>query len=248
MKVSIITPSFNTERTIEDNILSVKKQSYPNIEHLVIDGLSKDKTIPILNRLMYEKLSYLTEKDEGLYDAINKGVELCTGDIIGILNADDMFYDEFSVQHIVDAFKNNNTQVTYGNLLYVDSENSQKIIRNWKSKKYSQYLFLNGWMPPHPTFYTYKKNYEKLGFYNTQFKISADYELMLRYLYKHHLKAEYIPQYLVKMRVGGISNKSLNNRILANMEDRKAWEINNLKPNFYTLYLKPMRKIFQFIH
>ncbi len=247
MKVSIITSCYNSISTLEGTIQSVLSQTYPNIEFIIVDGLSNDGTIDLIKKYESKITTYISEKDAGFYDAINKGIKLSTGDVIGLLNSDDVFYDEFVVEKIVQSFqKDNELEAIYGNLLYVEKDKIDQVIRNWISKPFKKELFLEGWMPPHPTFYIKKECYQKFGVFNTSFKISADYELMLRMLYKHAIKAKYLPFYFVRMRVGGISNASFRNRIKANMEDRKAWKINGLKPRMLTFIKKPLSKIFQF--
>ena len=171
---------------------------------------------------------------------------MASGDIIGILHSDDFYEHERVIEHVVASFKQNKADALYANLYYVDAGNTKKIIRKWKSGIYQPNSFKFGWMPPHPTFFVRKNVYERLGKFNLNFKTSADYELMLRFIHKHHIKLAYLNEYIVRMRVGGQSNASFNNRILANMEDRKAWEVNQLKPYFFTLWLKPLRKITQF--
>ena len=186
-------------------------------------------------------------KDDGIYFALNKGIDIASGDIIGILHSDDFYAHEQVISMVVREFENKNVDSVYGDLQYVDKTNTHKIIRNWKSGKYKKGMFLNGWMPPHPTFFVKREHYKKYGNFNTNLKSAADYELMLRLLHKHQLKTSYIPEILVKMRVGGKSNVSFINRIYANREDRLAWKINELKPGFFTLLLKPLSKLGQFL-
>ncbi|MBB6610322.1 glycosyltransferase [Pontibacter sp. Tf4] len=247
MKISIITIVYNNRETIADTVESVLGQSYHNIEYIVIDGLSTDGTVEILKGYENRITKLVSEKDGGLYDAINKGIELATGDVIGFLHSDDIFHSQESVTFIAEAFKANGTDSVYGDLLYVQKDNTNKIVRNWVSGNYERKNFLLGWMPPHPTFYVKREVYQELGLYNTYFKSSADYELMLRFLYKHNISTSYIPVKLVKMRVGGKSNVTLMNRILANQEDHQAWVINGLKPLFFTRFFKPLCKLIQFI-
>ncbi|MBC5991630.1 glycosyltransferase family 2 protein [Pontibacter cellulosilyticus] len=246
MKVSIITIVFNNAETIADAIDSVLGQTYPDIEYIVVDGASTDGTVDVIKSYGDRISKFVSEKDNGLYDAINKGIGLATGDVIGLLHSDDLFYSKQTVTQIVYAFLSANTESVYGDLLYVDKQNTSRIIRNWISGKYKKISFRYGWMPPHPTFYVKRTIYEKLGLYNTYLQSAADYELMLRYLYKNDVSTTYIPSKLVKMRVGGKSNGTFKNRLLANQEDYRAWLINGLKPPFYTRFLKPLRKLLQF--
>jgi glycosyltransferase involved in cell wall biosynthesis len=248
MKVSIITISYNSAETIEDTIKSVVSQDYPNIEYIIIDGASKDETLSIVGKYKDKIAKVVSEKDKGIYDAMNKGVENATGDIIGILNSDDYYYDESVISEVVQLFENEKTDGLYADLVYVDRADSDKVIRYWKSGEYQPGKFLKGWMPPHPTFFVKKEVYEKFGLYSTDLRSAADYEFMLRVIHKHNISLSYMPRILTKMRVGGMSNVSLKNRWKANMEDRRAWKINGLKPKWYTLTVKPLSKILQFLN
>ena len=247
MKVSIITVCFNSSATIESTIQSVLMQDYKDIEYIIVDGKSSDDTLSIIQKYKSGISKFVSEKDTGMYFALNKGIAMATGDVIGLLNADDFYPNKTIISDVVNEFHDPKIQCVYGDLQYVDRNNVQKIIRNWKSKPFVKKLFLVGWMPPHPTFFAKHECYGKLGNFNTQFSISADYELMLRFLYKNNLSASYIPKVLVKMRTGGLSNVSYKSRLLANQEDRMAWKINGLKPTSFTLILKPLSKLRQFI-
>lgn len=246
IKISVITVCYNSAKTIEDTIQSVISQDYPNIEYIIVDGASKDDTLQIIQKYKDKTSHIISEPDKGIYDAMNKGVSIATGDVIGILNSDDVFADNTVLSTIAKAFDNEHIDATYGDLVYVQSDNLNKTTRIWKSKPYKEGAFLKGWMPPHPTFYVRKSFYDKLGTYNLQLTSAADYELMLRFIHKHKINIAYIPKTLVKMRVGGQSNITLKNRLKANQEDRLAWKINGLKPHFYTLFLKPLSKLGQF--
>ncbi len=246
MKISIITITFNSVSTIEQTIRSVLYQTYSNIEYIIIDGKSTDGTLQIIDKYKDRISKIVSETDEGLYDALNKGIDLASGDVIGFMHSDDFYTSDGVIEKYANIFKKNNVEAVYSDLYYVDKNYSEKIIRKWKSGDYKANSFMNGWMPPHPTFFVRKKVYQQFGKFNLEFKSAADYELMLRFIHKHKINIAYLPEYTVKMRVGGKSNITLKNRIKANIEDRKAWEINNLSPRFYTLYLKPLRKIFQF--
>jgi len=246
MKISVITVCYNSVSTIEATILSVLQQSYATIEYIVVDGDSNDGTKSVLEKYRDKITKIVSEKDKGLYDALNKGIKLATGDVIAFLHADDFYTDPLVVEKYVKVFVGGNYDAVYANLFYVDADDTTKVKRKWNSGEYNHGEFLNGWMPPHPTLFVRKEIYEKYGSFNTDFKTSADYELMLRLIHKHKIKLGYLKEFTVKMRVGGQSNASLNNRIKANLEDRRAWEVNQLKPRFYTLLLKPFRKISQF--
>ncbi len=247
MKVSIITVCYNAESTIEFALQSVLNQDYKDIEYIVIDGASSDMTLSIIKKYEGKIAKIVSEKDNGMYYALNKGIELATGDVVGLLHADDFYASNKIISRIVTEFQSKNIDAVYGDLQYVFKEDINKVFRNWNSNPYNPSLFLKGWMPPHPTFFVKRECYKDFGKFNTTFSISADYELMLRFLYKHNIKATYIPEVIVKMRVGGVSNISIQNRIKANMEDRRAWKINGLKPNVLTLFLKPLSKLRQYI-
>ena len=171
---------------------------------------------------------------------------MATGDIVGFLHSDDFYISDTVIEHVVNAFATKNTDAVYANLYFVDKNDTEKITRKWQSGNYLQNSFMNGWMPPHPTLFLKKEVYTKFGAFNLAFKTSADYELMLRFIHKHHIKLTYLNEFIIKMRLGGQSTASVNNRVKANLEDRKAWEVNGLKPKFYTLWLKPLRKLKQF--
>ena len=206
MKVSIITATYNSAKTIIDTILSVNSQDYKDIEHIIIDGKSKDNTLELIKNTPNRVVKIISEPDKGIYDAMNKGIALATGDIIGILNSDDY----------------------------------------WKSKPYAKGLFKKGWHPAHPTFFVRKEVYDKYGKFNLKYKIGADYEIMLRFIEKNKIKVGYIPKTLVKMRLGGASNQSIQNIIKANKECYNAWKDNNLSISPFLFLTKPLSKIIQF--
>jgi glycosyltransferase len=246
-KISIITVTYNSASTLAETLRSVQSQDYPNIEHIVIDGNSEDKTVQIIKSFPHI-VKWISEEDCGLYDAMNKGVQFATGDIIGILNSDDLYAHTKVLSRVAERFMNSNIDALYGDLHYVNALNTNKVIRVWKSGKFKRSNFVFGWMPPHPTFFVKKEVYRQVGHFNVSLRRSADYELMLRILVKHKFNADYLQEVLVKMRTGGVSNGSWTGRLKANFEDRMAWKMNNLRPYFFTLYLKPFRKLFQFIH
>lgn len=247
MKISLITVCRNAESTVEMAIQSVLGQDYGNIEYIVVDGASTDGTVRVIEKYQDKISRFISEKDNGIYCAINKGIKLSSGEIIGLLHADDFYPHSKIISRVMYEFQEKRTDCVYGDLQYVYKNSPEKVFRHWKSKPFHAANFLKGWMPPHPSFFARKWCYDKFGLYNTSFSISADYELMLRFLYKHKLSASYIPEVLVKMRAGGMSNVSLKNRIKANKEDRLAWKINGLKPGTFTLILKPLLKLRQFL-
>lgn len=246
MKISILTATLNNEDTISDALKSLVSQTYPDIEHIVKDGLSTDKTLDIVLKESPSSI-ILSAKDVGIYDALNKAYQYSTGEIIGILHADDFFYSPDILQKVIDKFNTTDYDAVYGDLKYVHRMYAEKTKRTWISGEYREGLFLKGWMPPHTAFFVRRQVIEKYGLYNLDFKSSADYEWMLRLIHKNRIKLAYIPEILVGMRTGGQSNKSIKNRILANLEDRKAWKVNGLKPKWFTLWVKPLRKLGQYM-
>ena len=246
MKVSIITPTYNSAATIQDTVRSVVAQSHHQIEHIIIDGASQDKTVELAKNAGH-KGPIISEKDNGTYDAMNKGIQLATGDVIGILNSDDFYSHTHAIDHVVHAFKKHDRDSVYSDLLYVDTQDTSKVLRTWVAGKFHRRYFLKGWMPPHPTFFVRRQVYEKFGAFNLDLKSSADYELLLRFLFVHKISVEYLPGILVHMRAGGQSNRSVFNRLAAHREDYHAWRLNGLSPKWYTLMMKPTRKIQQFM-
>ncbi len=250
MKISIITVCYNSEKYIRFAIESVLNQTYENIEYIIVDGKSTDGTVDILKSyesLFNGRMRWISEKDSGIYDAMNKGIAMATGDVVGILNSDDFYAKGSVIEKVAQCFQDKNVDAVYGDLLYVHAENSDRILRYWKSGRYKKNAFMWGWMPPHPTVFVKKEVYEKYGDFNTDFSSAADYEFLLRVIHKEQIKLTYLPEILVKMRIGGESNRSIKNRIRGNNEDNKAWKINGLRPYWFTRYLKPARKIIQYI-
>jgi glycosyltransferase involved in cell wall biosynthesis len=245
--ISIITICFNSAGSIRHTLESIKNQTYSNVEHIIIDGGSTDKTLQIVQSFPHVS-KVISEKDNGIFDAMNKGIQHASGDIIGILNSDDVYAGNDVLKIVADTFETTETDTLYGDLQYVQPEKINRVLRNWKSGKFHPNKFKYGWMPPHPTFFVKKEVYHKAGIFDTTLKTAADYEFMLRILYKYQFSTAYVPKVLVKMAAGGASNVSLSARLKGNREDRQAWAINGLTPYFFTLYLKPARKIFQFIN
>jgi len=244
--VSIITATYNSSATVKDTLASVQQQSYPCIQHLIIDGKSTDNTLEVVAEFDHiEKV--LCEPDKGIYDAMNKGIGLATGDIIGILNSDDFYPDSNVIADVVKHFEQTGCDALYADLIYVDPSKTTRVIRKWRSGQYDRDNFLTGWMPPHPTFFVKKEVYNRLGVFNTRLKSAADYELLLRYMYINKISTTYLPRVLVHMRSGGMSNRSFKNRIKAHLEDYRAWSFNGIRPKWYTVILKPIRKVFQYL-
>jgi glycosyltransferase len=248
LKISVITISYNSAHTIAETIQSVLRQDYEEVEYIIIDGQSTDNTDKIIKSYCNRISKYLREKDSGIYDAMNKGIQHATGDIIGFLNSDDLYARDNILSKVIQIFKENNIDSCYGDLVYVDVKNKNKVIRYWKSSCFKRRKFHFGWMPPHPTFFVKKKIYHKYGLFNTDFNIASDYELMLRFLFKNGISTHYIPDVLVKMRIGGVSNKNLKNLIRKTTQDYMAWKLNNLKGAALAIPLKNLRKIPQFFN
>lgn len=246
MKVSIVTVVYNGADTIRDAIESVLSQTHADLEYIIVDGASSDGTIDVINAYGDRIQQFVSEPDRGIYDAMNKGIGLAKGDIIGILNADDLYPNEHVIARVVETFTQINTDAVYGNLVYADRNNPDQITRYWRAGLYRTGAFLQGWMPPHPTFFVRADLYRQFGLYNLVMRSAADYELMLRFIHKQKISLAYLNEVLVVMRTGGISNRDVKNRLRANQEDRQAWQLNELRPHFYTLWLKPLRKITQF--
>lgn len=248
MKISIITAVFNNRPFIESCIRSVRAQSYPGMEYLIIDGGSTDGTLDVISRLTpHARLParVISEPDRGIYDALNKGIRMASGDVIGFLHVDDLFASERVVETVAGCFETHGVDSCYGDLLYVDKDDTNKIIRYWKSRPYERGLLRTGWMPPHPTFFVRREVYGEYGSFNTTFKIASDYELMMRFLGKHGISTRYIPEVLIKMRVGGASNRSIGNLIRKSFEDYKAMKMHDIG-GLGTLFRKNLSKIPQF--
>jgi glycosyltransferase involved in cell wall biosynthesis len=247
MKISIITVAYNCGATIADCIQSVDRQTYSNWEHWVIDGASTDATLEIVDQYRDSRRHVQSEPDEGIYDAMNKGISCVTGEVVGILNADDLFADPEVLMQVAALFQEKDVDLVYGDLVYVAPDQTDRVVRYWKSGFFRKQKMLYGWMPPHPTVFVRRELYEQSGGFRKEFRCSGDYEMMVRLLYKAGVKAHYLPRVLVRMRTGGVSNNSLQNRWTANQEDRIAWKVNGLRPYFFTTWMKPLRKIGQFL-
>lgn len=245
-KISIITPVLNNLGTLRDCIGSVQEQTIA-AQHIFIDGVSTDGSLELIKELAPKDSIIVSEPDRSEYDAMNKGLALADGDIVGVLNADDFYAHDKVLEKVLSIFLDPEVGACYGDLVYVDQSDTSNVKRYWKAKSYRKERFYSGWMPPHPTFFLRRELLAKYSYYRLDFSSAADYEFMLRYLLKYQVKAKYIPEVLVKMRIGGKSNLSLKQRLIANRFDRKAWEVNGLKPSPWTLILKPLSKIGQYL-
>ena len=247
MKISIITATYNSDKTIIDCLNSVYSQTYKNIELIIIDGLSTDNTLNLISSY-YPEVRIFSELDKGIYDAMNKGINLATGDVIAILNSDDLFFSNDILDLIVSKFEmDKNLDMIYGNIVYVDQLNTNKIVRKWISKYYYKNYFEDGNVPPHPSLFLRKRVYEKAGIFNIDFKLASDYEFMLRIFKKYDFKSLFLNKYFVKMRLGGATNKSYFNIITQNLEILNAWELNNLRAPLFLFPKRILLRLSQFL-
>lgn len=248
MKLSIITATYNSEKTIQHCLASIKNQTYGKVEHIIIDGKSTDQTLKIIEDYAKEKtnVKIISESDKGIYDALNKGIHHATGDIIGFLHSDDEFQDSSTLKKVINAFEFNRADGVYGDLNYVNAEDSSRIVRYWKSKPFESNMLLKGWMPPHPTLFLKKEVYKKHGIFDLAFKIVADYDFILRIFQDQSLRFFYLPENICKMRIGGASSASRNLKKKMK-EDLKAMRNNDLPNPYSTLVRKNVSKLNQFI-
>jgi glycosyltransferase involved in cell wall biosynthesis len=230
MKISVITATYNSAATVADTLKSVAAQDYPHIEHICVDGLSKDNTVDIIKSYPHVA-KWVSEKDKGLYDAINKGIRMATGDVVGILNSDDFFP----------------SADVYAAVAFVNPGNMQKVIRHYSSAKFRPAKFKYGYMPAHPSFYAKKELFEKIGYYQTDYKIAADYELLMRMMFTHKINSVYVPKTFVYMRTGGVSNQTLKSRYVLNREIVRACRENGVQTNMVLLSLKYFSKVGEYI-
>jgi glycosyltransferase len=265
-------------------LTSIIRQTHHDIEQIIIDGASTDNTLEIITRFTHHAsratshepraIRVVSEPDSGIYDAMNKGIALATGEIIGILNSDDLYADEQVLARVAEVFRDETVDSCYGDLVYVKAgtrdsglgtgnigdgaegagfavplsspQSPFTVVRYWKAGAFDPDKFYWGWMPPHPPFFVRRRVYERYGVFNQDLGSAADYELMLRFLLKHGISSAYIPHILIQMRVGGVSNASVGNRLRANQMDREAWRVNGLRPYPWTIMMKPIRKIPQY--
>jgi glycosyltransferase involved in cell wall biosynthesis len=238
LKISIITVSYNSEKTIKITLNSVKDQTYKKIEHILIDGRSADKTVLIAKQYSHIN-KIISEPDDGIYDAMNKGIKIATGDVICFLNSDDFYASNNVLSSVNKIFRDNPTlDACYSDLIYVDSLNTSKIIRYWKSGNFNFGSFAKGWSPPHPTFFVKSSVYKRYGCFDTKFKIASDAELMMRFLEVKKIKVKYIPKIWIKFRVGGISNRNLINIFKQNIEVLNALKKHKLSFNIFSFFWK----------
>lgn len=250
MKISIITVTYNSDKTLHDCMESVLQQTYPDIEYILVDGLSTDHTVDIIRSNEYRfngRLRWISEKDAGLYDAMNKGIRMATGDVVGILNSDDFFTSNDVIESVARSFDEKDVDAVYGDIHFVKPTDLGKCVRYYSSAFFRPFLFRFGLQPAHPSFYCKKKWYDKLGGYRLDLKIAADFELLTRFLYKHRLKTTYLKKNFVTMRTGGLSTCSLYNRHILNVEDIKACRANGIKTFYPLICFKYFIKLFELV-
>jgi glycosyltransferase len=245
MRVSIITVCYNSENFLSDTIRSVLAQTHPDIEYIIVDGQSEDNTVEIIKSFGPKITKWISEPDKGLYDALNKGIALATGDLVGFLHSDDIFADNNVIEKVVESMAHVKADAVYGDIRFVDQINVQKLLTNRKSGKYHLWKLYLGWSPPHPTFYMKRELYLKYGAFDLSFEIAADYDSLLRYLVRHKIRTTYLPYVMVKMRVGGVSNRTMKTISSKWREDYRVMKKNDFG-NLLTLFIKSMRPIAHF--
>lgn len=246
LTISVVTATYNRVKTVAEALDSVAAQDYPNVEHIIQDGLSSDGTRDILKAHASDKVHVVSARDGGIYDAINKGIARTTGDVIGLMHSDDFFAANTVLSDVAAAFADPDIDGVYGDLDYVAAADTSRVIRRWRSGPYDPVKLKQGWMPPHPTLYLRRRVFDEWGLYDTSFRIAADYDAMLRYLAKGHIRLAYVPKVFVKMRVGGESNKSVKKIIEKSREDYRALKRNGVG-GIGSLALKNLSKIRQFL-
>lgn len=245
MTISIITITYNSAKSLQRALDSVQSQHYKDIEHIIVDGASTDGTKDLIAAYakQHPNVRWVSEKDDGIYNALNKGIRMATGDVIGFLHSDDVLYSSDSIGHIAAAFGDETVDVVYGDLQYC---NGGKVVRRWKSNDFNPSALKYGWMPPHPTVYVRRKVYEQVGEYDEWFRISADFDMMIR-IFKAGYRSKYIPEVLVSMETGGASNKNTKARLSKTQEDNIVLKKNNVGAGYLTVACKQLRKVRQFL-
>ena len=243
MKISIITVVWNNKDTIKDAIDSVLNQTYKDIEYIVVDGASTDGTVEIVKSYGDKITKFVSESDQGLYDAMNKGIRLATGDVVGILNSDDFYIDEFVIEKVVKVFEEKEVDSLFADLVYVKPDNVKKTVRHYDSSQFHPEKFAYGWMPAHPTFFVKRNAYEQYGLFKTDYKIAADYELLVRLLHKHKLTYFYLQETIIKMRMGGASTSGFKSNVILNQEIIRACSENGISTNMFKVLSKYPKKI-----
>ncbi len=247
MKISIVTVVYNNAATIKDCINSVIEQDYDDIEYIIVDGGSTDGTIEIVKSYGDKISKFISERDNGLYDAMNKGIKLATGDVVGTLNSDDFFYDKAVLTNITRAFTDGETDAVIGDIVFIKQEDTGKVLRKYSSAKWYPGRFAWGYMPAHPSFFAKRKLFTELGFYRTDYRIASDYELLIRFLYLAKIKWKYLKLITTKMRLGGASTQGIKSVLVLNKEINRACRENGIYSNYAMIYSKYIFKPFEFI-
>lgn len=246
MKLSLITISYNSASTIEDTIKSVISQNYADLEYIIVDGGSTDNTLEIISKYKDKIAKIISEPDKGIYDAMNKGIGMATGEVVGIINSDDFYFGNSVLREVVNEFEKSKADAVYGDIVYVDREDTSRHVRYWKAGQYSEKKLNYGWIMPHPAVFIKKEVYNKFGLFNLDFKIASDYELLLRFL-KNGMKVSYLPRTLVCMREGGYSANSFGKRREGWSELKKAWCINNFSLPCFFIVRRILHKLNQYL-
>ena len=245
MKISLVTVSYNSAATIKDTIESIRSQDYKDIEYIVVDGNSSDGTLDIIKSYAPKIDKWISEPDQGIYDAMNKAIKMATGEVVGILNSDDFYSANNVVSQVAAALGDPNVDAVFGDLVFVDPGNLKKVVRKYSSAKWYPEKFARGFMPAHPTFFVRRKYYEQIGLFKTDYRIAADYELLIRFLYVHKLKYKYLPVNMVTMRKGGVSSNGIRSNIILNDEIIRGCRENGIKTSVFKVYPKYFVKFFE---
>ncbi len=245
MKISILTVSFNSAATIKDTIESIRSQNYKDIEYIIVDGNSKDGTLEIIRSYETSVSKWVSEPDKGIYDAMNKAVAMATGDVVGILNSDDFYSSNDIITQVAASFANEMVDAVFGNLVFVDPANLKKVVRKYSSANWNPDKFARGFMPAHPTFFVRRKYYQQFGLFKTDYRIAADYELLIRFLYVNKLRYKFLPINMVTMRKGGVSSRNLMSNIVLNNEIIRGCRENGIRTSVFKIYPKYFTKFFE---
>jgi glycosyltransferase involved in cell wall biosynthesis len=245
VKISVVTVVLNGRRYIEGCIQSVLNQTYKDIEYIIVDGGSTDGTKEIIRKYEDKISRWISGQDKGIYDAMNRGIELATGDLVGFLNSDDVYSDTEVLSKVAKSFEEQGVDSVFADLVYIAQDRPDKIVRYYRVQNFVPQMFAYGWMPPHPTFFVKRNCYERLGLFKTDYTIAADYELLVRFIGKHNITYRYLPEVIVRMRVGGRSTKSFISNIVLNKEIIRACAENGIKTNYLKVYSKYLTKISQ---
>jgi len=245
MKISLVTVTFNSASTLSGTIDSVRRQDHPDVEYIIVDGASKDETLAVIKANESKIDKWISEHDKGIYDAMNKGLKMVTGDIVGIINSDDFYHSDTILSSVAKAFEDENVDAVFGDLVFVDPIDLKKVVRKYSSKNWHPEKFARGFMPAHPTFFVRRKYYEKYFLFKTDYKIAADYELLIRFLYVHKLRYKYLPITMVTMRRGGVSSNGIRSNIILNREIIRGCMENGIRTNVFRIYPKYFVKLFE---